>query len=161
MTIYELTEDYLQVYEMAEDPGTDPQTIADTLEAIAGEIEIKAEGYAAVITQLNADAGALASEIERLTARKAAIENNVKRMKSSLQAAMMATGKEKFKSGLFSFSIQNNPPAVVIDDPEGIPETFLIAQEPKINKTAIKERLKAGELFKFAHLETGRSLRIR
>lgn len=45
-TIYELTEDYLRLLELAEDPDTDPEAFADTLEGLDGEIEIKAEGYA-------------------------------------------------------------------------------------------------------------------
>lgn len=159
-TIYELTGEWLQLYEMSDDPGIDPEVIADTMEAIEGEIEKKAEGYAAVITQLNSDASGIASELERLTARKRTIENNVKRMKDNLQNAMELTGKTKFKSGLFSFSIQNNPPSVIIDS-EKIPKKYLIPQEPKIDKAAIKEHLKAGEKLKFAHLEQGRSLRIK
>jgi hypothetical protein len=42
-TIYELTEDYLRLLELAEDPDTDPEAFADTLEGLEGEIEIKAE----------------------------------------------------------------------------------------------------------------------
>ena len=47
-TLYELTNDFLTVYGMI-DEGYDEQVILDTLEAIEGDIEVKAEGYAKLI----------------------------------------------------------------------------------------------------------------
>ena len=163
MTLYELTAEYYSLLLYAEDPETDPQTFADTLEGLGGEIEDKADGYAKVIAELNSEATKLKAEIDRLTARKRAIEQNVTRMKDSLKQAMLMTGKTKFKTDLFSFNIQNNPPRVVIDDYAKIPAEFLIVQEPKIDSRAIKEFLSETDNKKsfFAHLEQGRSLRIR
>ena len=69
-TLYELTSEYLQLLEMAEDPDVDLQTIADTMEAIGGEIEDKADGYARVMKQIEANAAGIKAEIGRLTARK-------------------------------------------------------------------------------------------
>lgn len=160
-TLYELTSEYLQLLEMAEDPDVDLQTIADTMEAIGGEIEDKADGYARVMKQIEANAAGIKAEIDRLTARKTSMENNVKRMKESLQAAMEATGKKKFKTALFSFNIQKNPASLKIDDPEAVPESFLVPQPPKVDSAAIKDALKAGAVYDFAHLEQGESLRIR
>ena len=42
-TMYELTGEYRELLAMAGDPEIDPEAIADTLEAISGEIEVKAE----------------------------------------------------------------------------------------------------------------------
>lgn len=160
-TLYELTNEYLQLLEMAEDPDVDPETLADTMEAIGGEIEDKADGYARVMKQIEANAAGIKSEIDRLTARKTSMENNIKRMKESLQAAMEATGKKKFKTALFSFNIQKNPTSLKIDDPDAVPESFLIPQPPKVDSAAIKDALKAGAVYDFAHLAQGESLRIR
>lgn len=163
-TLYELTDDYLNLLEMAEDPDIDPQAFADTLEALDGELEMKAEGYAKAIRIIEGNIAARKAEAKRLTSGAATMENNIKRMKSALQYAMEATGKTKFKTALFSFGIQKNPAAVVMDEGyiENIPERFLIPQDPVIDKRAIKEALKAGEdLEGIAHLEQGESLRIR
>jgi hypothetical protein len=149
---------------MAEDPDIDPEAFADTLAGIEGAIEDKADGYAKVIRTLEGDAAACDAESKRLRNKKQIIENNIKRMKSALQYAMEATGKTKFKTALFSFGIQKNPAAVVMDEGyiENIPERFLIPQDPVIDKKAIKEALKNGEdLEGIAHLEQGESLRIR
>lgn len=160
-TLYELTAEYQTLLEMAEDPETDEQALADTMEAIGGEIEDKADGYAKIILSIDAEYQAIKSEIVRLEARSHFLEKNAKRLKENLQAAMIATGKRKFKTLLFSFGIQKNPASVVIDGDE-VPEKYLIEQPPKIDKAAIRNDLKAGvDLAGIAHLEQGESLRIK
>ena len=162
-TIYELTDEYVDLLNMLEDPELDPEVLADTMEGMSGEIEAKADGYAKVIAELNAEIAGLKAEIERMTNRKTTMENNVKYLKSTLQFAMETTGKTKFKTELFSFGIQKNPASVVIDEPylENIPDKYLIPQDPKIDKVKIKEDLKAGIDIGIAHLEQSQSLRIR
>lgn len=164
MTLYELTAEYQQLLELAEDPDIPEEALADSLEALGMDIEDKADGYAKVIAQLNADAAALKAEIDRLTARKRTIERNVDRMKESLKSAMILTGKTKFKTELFSFNVQKNPVAVVIDEQyiENIPEEYLIPQDPKVDKQKLKDDLKAGrDLEGIAHLEQTVGVRIR
>jgi hypothetical protein len=163
-TLYELTDDYLNLLDMAQDPDCDLEVFKDTLEGLDYEIEDKADGYAKVIRELTARAEGLKAEIERLTNRKKAIETNIDNMKRSLENAMIITGKTKFKTDLFSFGIQKNTPTVIIDEQyiENIPEEYLIEQDPKIDKAKIKEDIKAGKnLDGIAHLEQSESIRIR
>ena len=161
MNLYEITSDYVRLMEMAEDPDLDPEILRETMEELDGELEEKAENYAKVIKEMESRATALKAESDRLTARRKAIENGIDRMKRNLEASMIATGKRKFKTDLFSFNIQPNPPKVVFDEDYPIPEEFLIPQDPKINTEEIKKRLKDGEELKFAKLEQGESIRIR
>lgn len=161
MTLYELKGSWALVADMISDPTVDPEVIHDTLESIEGQIEEKADGYAKVIREAEAQRDGIKAEIERLTARKQAIENNVRRMKDSLEDAMRVTGKTKFKTTLFSFGIQKNPPSLVIDKPEEIPEEYLIPQAPKVDTAGIKAAIKAGAAFDFAHTEQSEGLRIR
>ena len=163
-TLYQLTDDYMELLELAEDPDTDPQAFADTLEGIEGAIEDKADGYAKVIRNLEADAAACDAESKRLRNKKQTIENNIKRMKSALQFAMRMTGKTKFKTALFTFGIRKNPASVVIDaaNVRDFPEQYIIESEPILDKLALKDALKAGEdLTGLCHLEQSESLRIR
>lgn len=164
MTIYEITNDYLQLMQMMEDPELDPKTLADTMEGIEGELEDKADNYARVMKNMEADLNGIKAEIERLSTRKKTIENNIKRMKEALQFSMETTGKTKFKTELFSFGIRKNAPAVVMDEPyiENVPERFLKYSDPTINRSAIKEAIQNGEdLEGLAHLESSTSLSIR
>jgi Siphovirus Gp157. len=163
MTLYQLTDDWLKLYELMSEPADEDteDVILDTIEGIDGAIEDKADGYAKIPTQLAGDSELLKEQIDRLTARKKAIDNNAKKLKENLQKTMELTGKTKFKTNLFSFGIQNNPAAVAIDDESEVPDEYLIPQPSKIDKTAIKDALKAGEILSFAHLEQTQSLRIR
>lgn len=164
MTIYEITNDYLQLMQMMEDPELDPQTLADTMEGIEGELEDKADNYARVMKNMEADLNGIKAEIDRLSTRKKTIENNIKRMKEALQFSMETTGKTKFKTELFSFGIRKNAPAVVMDEPyiENVPERFLKYSDPTINRSAIKEAIQNGEdLEGLAHLEQSKSLTIK
>lgn len=163
-TLYELTDEYRQLLDLASDPEVDPEVLADTMEAIGGEIEIKADGYARVMRQLEADADAIKAEEARLSARRKSLENNIRRMKDALQAAMIATDKKKFKTELFSFGIQKNPVRLVIDkeSTDHAPADYIIIQAPIWNKAKLKEDLKAGkDVEGIAHLEQSESLRIR
>ena len=161
MTLYELTDEYRQLLEMAEDENEDPQVIADTLEAIEGEIEYKADGYARVMRQLEYDAAALKAEEKRLANRRKTIEGNVARLKANLFDAMRETGKRKFKTDLFSFGIQKNPPSVAFDGGD-IPDRYLLPQPPQLDRRLMLEDLKRGvDLKGIAHLEQTESLRIR
>lgn len=160
-TLYELTEEYRQLLELAEDEDEDPEVIADTLEGLEGEIEIKAEGYAKVIRQLEYDAAALKAEEKRLGNRRKTIEGNISRLKRSLFDAMNETGKRKFKTDLFSFGIQKNPHSVAFDGGD-IPEKYLVPQPPTIDRRLMLDDLKKGvDLTGVAHLEQTESLRIR
>lgn len=164
MTLYDLTDEYMALLQMAEDPDCDPEVLADTMEALEGEIEDKADGYAIVMKELEATEQKIKTEVDRLNARRLSISNNIRCMKLRLQTSMIETGKTKFKTDLFSFGIQKNPPAVVIDEQyiENIPKKYLVQQDPVIDKKKIKEDLKAGvDLEGIAHLAQTESLRIR
>jgi len=161
MTLYDITKDFMVLMEMMEDPEADPQAIQDSMESLDYMLEDKADGYAKVIAELAAKSDALKEHAERLDTRRKTIDGNIRRMKENLQQAMTAAGREKFKTELFSFGIQNNPPALVIDNEEEVAEEYLLPQPPKVDRKKILDDLKAGKEICWAHTEQGRSLRIR
>lgn len=160
-TMYELTSDYLAVLNMASDPEIPPDAIADTLEGISGEIELKAQNYAIVIKELQGKAEMIKLEEERLSSKRKAIENNIKRIKENLYSSMKLTGKEKFKTELFSFNIQKSPAKLIIEHAELIPKKYYVKPAPKLDESKLKEDLKQGKILKYAHLEQGEYVRIR
>lgn len=170
-TLYELTGQYQYLLYLMEDPEVDPQIIEDSLEALSGDIEAKADGYAKVRLELLTQKAALKAEIDRLTNRVRAIDRNVDRLMESLQNTMIVMHTPKFKTELFSFSIQKNPPKVVIDDEDILHwksnrlGDYIVNPAPQLDKAKIKEGLKDHNeslfLEGFAHLEQSESLRIR
>ena len=74
---------------------------------------------------------------------------------------MTATKKTKFKTQLFSFGIQKNPPSVQIKNEAEIPSRFYMFPEPVLDKTALKNYLKQNGAQEYAELVQTESLRIR
>lgn len=167
MTLYELTNDYLNLLAMADDPDVDDQAFKDTLEGIEGALEDKADNYAKVIAGMKADADALKAEEARLKAKRERLEHRIDAIKGSLEGAMRATGKTKFKTLLYSFGIQRNPPSLEytmsdeIPKESYVPAKYRIPQPDKIDTNAIKNDLKSGQQFDWCRLVQTESLRIK
>lgn len=157
MNLYELSVAFQEVQNM----DLDSEVMKDTLDSIEDAIENKAENIAKLIRNLESDVAAYKEEEERLKTKRQATENKVKWLKTYLEDNMKLTGKTKFKSGMFNFSIQKNPASVNITDEKAIPEEFLIPQLPKIDKTSLKEILKRGIEVPGAELKRTEGLRIR
>ena len=160
MKLYEITGEILELLMMAEDSELDQKMIRDTMEGLDFEFEEKAEAYAKVVKTLEMDIAGLDEEIQRMTKRKATIKNNIDRLKRSLEGAMIATGKRKFKTPLFGFGIQKNPPSLNILDESKVPAEFWIEQQPKLDKKAALAYVKENEV-DWAELSQTESLRIR
>lgn len=163
-TLYELTEDWTRLMDYIEDPEVDQEILLDTWLDLDGEIEDKADGYAKVMAEEKARIEALKAETKRLTTRRQTIENNLERLKGALADMMKKTGKRKFKTELFSFGIQKNPPSVNIPDIDAVPIDYMVPQPMKVDVSAVKEYLKGlpeNEKCEWASLEQGESLRIR
>lgn len=160
MKLYEITGEILELLTMAEDLELDQKMIRDTMEGLDFEFEEKAEAYAKIIKTLEMDITGLDTEIQRMTKKKAIIKNNIDRMKKSLENAMIATGKRKFKTPLFGFGIQKNPPSLNVLDETKIPAEFWIEQQSKLDKKAELAYVKENEV-DWAELSQTESLRIR
>lgn len=161
-TLYEITGQYMQLLEMLEEEDNlEEQVVKDTLEGLDGELEIKADGYARIIRELDADAVKYEEEKKRLEERGNTLRNRSRILKEHLYNSMKLTGKTKFKTNLFSFGIQKNggmQPMEIVPDVL-IPDEYL-KKEP--DNTKIREAIKEGKSLPFAVLkERGDHLVIR
>ena len=159
--IYELTNDFITVQEMMSSGEYNVEALENTLECLEFELEEKAENYAKIMKNLTAEVEGLKAEENRLSQRRKSIENNIKFLKKNLETAMILTGKRKFKTALFSFSIQPNGGKQSLDIHSDVPEEYQkIVIEPDNDK--IREALESGKKLDFAVLkERGEGLRIR
>lgn len=159
--LYQLTNNYETVLNMLYDEDTDEQMILDTLEAIEGEIEDKADNYAKIIKELEAKQNARKEEAKRLTESVKVFENRVKVLKSNLFNSMKKTGKTKFTTDLFSFNISKNGGKQTLTIDGEVPEEY-IKTITENDTDKIRQVLEKGEKLTFAHLEPrGESLRIK
>ena len=157
MNLYELSIAFQEVQNM----DLDPEVMKDTLDSIGGTFENKAENMAKLIRNLESDRLAYKEEENRLKTKRQAVENKLEWLKTYLKDCMKLTGKTKFKSGVFKFSIQKNPVSVNITNKKIIPEDYLIPQPPKVNNTTLKKALKDGIEVPGAELKQTEGVRIR
>lgn len=160
MTIYELNADWQRVFEMLLDPEIPEEAVFDTIEMIEAGMDDKADSYAKILKSMEGDVAQIDTEIKRLQERKQSINRRHDWMKQSLFDMMKATGRTKFKTALFSFSIQRNGGKKPIGLTDTVPEQWRKPGEPDMGK--IREYLENGGELSFATLcEPGESLRIR
>lgn len=157
MNLYELSSNYRAIQEM----DLDEETLRDTLDSIIGEAEPKAENIVKWIRNLKGENIAIKEEETRLKNKRITNENKIKALSLYLEDFLKNSGLTRLKTGLFTLSIQNNPPSLEIYDSTLIPTKYLIEQLPTIDKQAIKEILKQGEEIPGATLKTTQSLRVR
>lgn len=160
MNLYELT----AVYQRLQNQIENGEDVDGILEVIGDELEAKADGYARVIRNMEAQASAFKEEEKRIAENRKRLEAGVERLKQNLFESMKATGKEKFKTELFSFSIQKNGGAlpVIVDVPtEKLPDELVQITEKPDLKAIAKHIEETGDL-SYAHFgERGESLRIK
>ncbi|MFS9058995.1 siphovirus Gp157 family protein [Streptococcus infantis] len=149
-SLYELTGQFLTIYQL----DIDDETKADTLEAIdwQGQFEQKAEGYAHVIKNLEADVVMYKAEEESFKAKKQAAQKKLDYVKDNIMTAMKVTGQTEVRSGALTLKVQKNRESVQVD--EGLlPKKYFAKKiELKPDKTTLKELLKAGKKIKGAEL---------
>ena len=164
MKLYQLTEDYQRLLDAAAltDNEDDRMAFQDTLEGIAGEIHQKIIGCAGVVRTLEAHAEMVKAEADRLSKKSKALEANAESLRKYMQGAMDVSGLAKVDGDLFTVSIQQNNPKVLIDAEELIPQVYKrVETVTSISKKEILDALKAGREIPGARMERGKSLRIK
>lgn len=160
MKLYELTQNYMNLQALLEDETISQDLIEAAMKEVGEDIEEKAQNYAVIMKNLEAEADALDKEEKRLAARKSSLKNRNKILKDNLENSMKAIGKTKFKTNLFSFNIGKNPSSVNIDDENLIPDQYIVCTK-SVAKKAILDDIKQGVIIPGASLKQTESLKIR
>lgn len=140
----------------------------DSLTALEGEFNEKAENVAVYIKNLTADINEMKAEEKRLKSRRVSAENQVERMKKYLLNSMQAIGVKKISMPRARITLRLNAESVVVENEKALidwamrhDETILKYQEPELKKTDIKELLRMGEKIPFARLERKESVMLK
>ena len=140
----------------------------DTLDGMEIAIQEKAENVALYIKNLDYEIKAIKSEKSRLDARLKSKEKSCKNMLEYLKNCLEAAKLKKIETPRAAISIRNNPESVEITDEKSFigwaqdnNDDLLRYKDPEVNKTAVKQLLKAGEEVPFAKLIRTQSLNIK
>jgi hypothetical protein len=162
--LYQLTTELRQLERLADEGDIPEEVLRDTLEGLTGEIQVKAENVAAYVRNTQATADAIGEAIVEMQLRKKRIEAHADYVRRYLHTNMEASGITKISCPWFTVAIKQNPPRIVIDDETQIPPELMVqppTPAPYPDKTAIKERIKAGEVVGGCHVERGTRLEIK
>ena len=152
--LYEIDQAILDCVDLDTGEIIDPEKLT----ALQMEREAKLEGVALWIKDLNAEATAVKEEADKLTARKKALDNKITSLKAWL---LWALDGEKLKTPRCNV-YQTHSQKVVIDDEKALIDMFMMSpsgekflrmKDPEIDKVALKDSMKQGFEYEFAHLE--------
>ena len=162
-TLYDLGDAFNGVMDMALDETMDLKVLEECLQTIEADIAVKCENGIGLIRNLDTLREGMEKESKRLSEQARILKNRIESIKVWYQRNLDAMCKSKVTTTLGTMAVQNNPPALKITDEDDIPLCYLdlIPARYEVNKDAVKNALKAGEAVPGAHLEQGRSLRIR
>ena len=162
-TLYDLGDAFNGVMDLVLDETMDLTVLEECLQAIETDITVKCENGIGLIRSLENLRDGMKTEAQRLTERQRVIDNRIRSIKEWYQRNLDAMGKSKVETMRGTMAVQNNPPSLKVTDAEQIPICYLtlVPARYEVDKDAVKTALKAGEEVPGAHLEQGRSLRIR
>ena len=162
-TLFSLAGEYKELYAMMTDTDEESeQVVKDTLEAVTGQIEAKAQGYVSILNQLDMEIAACKKQRDEWDARLRVRENNKKYLRQHLLEGMLMLGKDEIQAGNVKIKVTNagGELPLVLDENKPVPDKFTkITIEP--DKKKIKAALKAGEKLDFCHYgERAKTIRI-
>lgn len=132
----------------------DPALLLDTIE---GETNL-AEACAFVLEQTHEDEiliEGLDAKIKELQTRKGRMEKSVETRRNVILMAMDKGGLQTIRSPLGTMTARPTPPKATITDEALIPARFWKPSDPRLDRAAVAEALKAGEAVPGAALSNG------
>ena len=161
--LYELTDEYLTLWDSLNDPDADWDAAEAALKGIETALDSKVENCAKAIRGMESEEESILAEIERLQKRANALEKKTQSLKNYVQAEMETAGRDKIRTDLFTIAIQRSPDKLIVHSEEHIPEIFFkhIPATTQLDKTAVKKALAGGTAVPGCELAHGFHLRIR
>lgn len=165
MKLYEIANDYLALLQAIDEGEIPEEAIADTLEAIEGEIEVKADNLACLLKTLDAEAAAIKAEEKALAERRKQKEKAGERIKSYLSDVLQRLSIDKLETARNKITFRKSDSVVVNDNfilwARENRADLLNFSEPTANKTAIKAALKEGAEIEGAYIESKQNIQIK
>lgn len=163
-SLYEIAHTYREDAKRLADLDIPEDVVIDTLDAMAGDLEVKAQNVVFFAKDLQATAVAIKQAEDSMAARRKAIENRAKHLLSYVQGCMETAQVQKIECPFFRLSIAKSPPAVDVYELGLIPAEYMRQPEtpPAVpDKKALADAMKGGSEIPGARLTQGTRLDIR
>jgi hypothetical protein len=144
--LYELTDNYNQVWDMLNSDDTNLQMVEDTLQSIEANIELKAENSVYLVKNLEAYSDGIENEIIRLKGKLEAVDKKIDSIKNYMFGQLEIAGLSEVKTSIATIKQQINPPAVCVENEKLVPIKYLTMVPASfiVRKSDIARDLKAG-----------------
>ena len=160
MNIYDIKERYRELAEkLCEQGGEGTEEDFAELDGIDKDFTEKANNYAGVIKELEAESKALKDAEKSFKERAERKAKTAEKLRERLKSAMELMDKEKVETINAVISFRRSQ-SVEIVSAEEIPEAFIKASY-EVDKAAIKEAMKKGENVAGAVLKENKNLQIK
>jgi hypothetical protein len=165
-SLFNLSNQYLELAHTLAELDLDSDTIADTIEAsgIVDDLAKKASGIEYVARSAEANHAAIDAEIARLQALKAHRTKIAAGLREYILQNMQRMNIERIDCPLFTMKIQKNPASVDVYDERSIPADFFVTPEPppaRVDKKALATAMKVGTEIPGARMVQGVRLAIK
>ena len=164
MNLYELNQNFnnlIEVLENTEDENI-KELIKKSMDQLTLETNEKIENIIKYIKNLEAEAEALEKESKRLNDRKIKTLKKVDNLKGYLKDFTSSLESKKYNTGIFNISIRKNAAAIIIENEFLVPEEYCKTEVVrKVDKIALKEKLKDGEVIEGVKLQQSESIIIK
>lgn len=162
MNLYELTNEFEELqYKLLSDDENEAEEAYEALTLTNEKIEALLPWYAKLTKNMAAEAEMYKAEADRLTKKARSRTAACERIKSLIRDAMIVTGRDKVKTDIGTYRLQQNPASCIVTDPKKIPVKYLIPQEPTVDRKAILADFKAtGEVIDGVDIKREMGLRF-
>ncbi len=157
MNLYEIKQEFEKAIEECVDMETGEIINPTRLDELNMVLTDKRENVALYIKNLSAEAKAIDEEAKNLTNRKRALNNKVEGLKKYLADNLEG---HKFETAKVVVSFRKSE-QLEINSIEHIPTEYLISQEPKIDKVALKKSIKQGAVINGVQIITKQNIQIK
>ena len=167
MRLYDIANDYLALMQAIENDEIPAEAVADTLEAIQGEIEEKADNIGCLLKSIEADITAIKTEEQRLAERRKTKEKAYDRLKQYLSDTLQGLGIGKVETARNVITFRKSEVAEVNESAflewakANRADLITVKVTESANKTEIKKELKAGAEIPGAVLVTKNNLQLK
>lgn len=157
MNLYEIKQEFEKAIEECVDMETGEIINPTRLDELNMVLTDKRENVALYIKNLSAEAKAIDEETKNLTNRKRVLNNKVEGLKKYLADNLEG---HKFETAKVVVSFRKSE-QLEINSIEHIPTEYLISQEPKIDKVALKNSIKQGAVINGVQIITKQNIQIK
>ena len=161
-SLYAITAAYRADLAALADLDIDPQTAADTLEGMQGEILDKLRAVIAYSLELDILADGAMQAAKRMQERAVGLSKRVDWLRAYALQSMQATGIGEVSTDEFSAKVAKKPASVVITEVGAIPADFMRTKtttEP--DKFALKKAIEGGAVIEGVTLQQGYRLAVK